>query len=69
MNPPAPALTSLSCRIGSPRMNATRVMAPITSWSASGLADLVIMNSETASFGQACQDVAVSLTTVPIGRS
>jgi hypothetical protein len=31
MKPPVPALTSLSCRIGSPRMNATRVIEPLTS--------------------------------------
>ena len=69
MNPPVPVLTSLSRRIGSPRMKATLVIDPFTSSMESALPDLVIMNSETAAFGQSCQLVAPSLTTVPIGRS
>ena len=69
MKPPTPALTSLSCLIGSPRMKATRVIEPLTSSRASGFPDFVIIKSETAAFGQTCQPVAPSLTTVPIGRS
>ena len=69
MNPPVPALTSLSWRIGSPRRNATRVIEPSTSLSASGFADFVIINSDTSAFGHGCQAIAPSLTTVPIGRS
>ncbi len=42
MKPPAPALTSLSRRIGSPRRNPTRVIEPLTSCMAFASADLVI---------------------------
>jgi hypothetical protein len=66
---PPPAVTSLSCRIGSPRRKAVRVIEPSASLSASGFADFVIINSETAAFGHVCHAVAPSLTTAPIGRS
>ena len=69
MNPPAPALTSLSCRIGSPRRKATRVIDPLMSAIGSPLCRFVIMNSEIAAFGHACQLTEPSLTTVPIGMS
>ena len=52
MKPPVPALTSLSCRIGSPRRNATRVIDPSTSLSASGFTDFVIMSSETSALAK-----------------
>jgi|SRR5271166_217730 len=66
--PPSPGLTSLSRRIGSPRISPTRVIEPLTSFIAFASPDLVIINSDSAAFGQDCQATALSLTTIPIGR-
>ena len=69
MKPPAPALTSLSRRIGSPRRNASRVSEPLTSSITLGPDDLTIISSEIAALGHICQATEASLIAVPIGMS